>query len=330
MTVHSPPARRVSPLPLPLPLRRALARRLLALACTSALLSCGELVTSPALVGTIRVEALSYHGAPLPDVRATLYLGDRHFGYAETNASGRATFSRVTQGTYGVFVSIPPEYAFLDEVAALPRGQFAVPLVVRSGSDTTVSFTLLKRGAGTVEISVVDSLGAPVSGINVVLYTPVGIVRSAPTNAAGLATFLPINFGLYGVFVTPPPWLGVPGSPTKYLQGLLVEKDAVTSGTIVLPTCRFTLRVLVLDDADQPVTGHPVEVYNYLEVLLNGVTGADGRVTFTQVGCQGLGVRVTPRPGFTIVNTQGQGYTDGITTTHNVDVDVTLHVVRTP
>jgi hypothetical protein len=309
--------------------RARVARGLLACGLAGAL-ACGELVTSPALVGTIRVEALSRQGAPLPGIKAILYNGDRHLGYALTDAAGRATFSRVTMGTYGVFMALPSEYAGLDEISTAPRNDFAAPLNVRAGSDTTLAFTFLRRGYGSLVAEVEDSTGAPIAGITVHLYNAAAILASLPTDVAGRVTFEPLLFGNYGVFVAPPDSLGVTGSPPIYRDGLFVDRDYVATASFVLARCQGTVQVLVEDDLNAPVVGHPVELYSYDGVRGSATTGLDGRATLANVACGEYGVRARPRDGYTIVDAAGEGYVDGLVLGNGALVNATVRVVRIP
>ncbi len=310
---------------------RARLTRTAALAASLAVAACGELVTDPPLQGTIRVRATSRQGAPLPGIKAILYNNTRHFGYAYTDADGNATLHRVTMGTYGVYMAVPTDYVGFDEVGLGPRNDFAVPLTVRSGSDTSLSFTFLRRGAGGMVVTAVDTAGDPVRGLIVHLYNPTQVLSSVATNTDGQITFYGLPFGPYGIWTQPPDSLGVPGSPPIVRDtGLFIDRDHVAQVRLVVPRCLGEVRTLVLDQAMQPVAGYPVSLYTHIAVRSTLNTGPDGIARFLNVPCGGYGVYVIGQPGFTVDPSRGSGVDDGITVAHKSLVQSTLRVTRRP
>ncbi len=293
--------------------------------------ACGELVTDPPLEGTLRVRALSRQGLPLPGIKAILYNGNRHFGYATTRADGSATFHRVPMGTYGIYMALPPDHVGFDEVGLGPRRDVAVPLHVRSGSDTTLNFSFLRRGEGAIAVTVVDSTAAPVQGLIVHLYNPTRVLTSVLTDPSGRVVFYGLPFGPYGLWIQPPDSLGVARSPAIVRDtGLFIDRDHVAQVRIVVPRCLGEARVLVLDQSSQPVVGYPVSLYTAVAVRTTLPTGTDGRARFPTLPCGGYGAFIIPSPGFSVDPSRGHGFDDGLTVTKNAFVQITLRVTRLP
>lgn len=314
---------------------RTVSRRLSLMAVAVATLgmavACGELVTSPALEGTIRIEARSRQGAPLPGIKAILYTGSTHLGYAITDSKGNATLRRVPAGTYGVLMALPSEYIGFDEVGLGPRKAVAAPIRIRSQSDTTLAFTFLRPGYGTIVATVVDSAGNPFAGLQVNLYNHLSVLQRQPTDVQGTARFDVVPFGAYGVFVQAPDTLGLPGGQTVFVDtGLFIDRDQVGTARVVLARCQGEVAVVVRDDVGALVPGYRVELYTWVAVKRSGVTGPDGRVRFQNLACDAFGVQVLGAPGYTVIPTRGNGFEDGINLTHRAVIEKTLRVVRIP
>lgn len=312
--------------------RRLLAAPLVAsLIATALLLGCGELITDPPLEGTLRVRALSRQGAPLPGIKAILFNGNRHFGYAITSADGSAVFHRVPRGTYGIYMALPADHVGFDEVGLGPRRDVAVPLRVRSGTDTTLAFTFLRRGSGGMVLTVVDSAATPVQGLVMHLYNSTRVLNSVLTDTNGQITFYGLPFGAYGLWTQPPDSLGVRGSPAIVRDtGLFIDRDHVAQVRIVVPRCLGEARVLVLDQMMQPVVGYPVALYTAAAVRTTLPTGADGRARFPNLPCGGYGAFVINQPGFSVDPSRGNGFDDGLTIQHLGLAQTTLRVTRLP
>ncbi len=306
--------------------RLGLAAALLAVLATVA---CENLLTRPIIYGTVRVQALSRSGAPLPGIGVELFTSFRPMGYATTDAQGRATFPRVPRAQYGIAMHLPADYADLSELSPVPPGTIVAGINVDTGTDTTIHFTFARRGNGALEAEVVDIAdGTPLGGITVTFYSANGIVGSRFTDAAGVARMEPLPFGQYGAFVLPPDTLGVPGLAGVFVDGLVVDRDVVQRAHFAIARCQGTISVQVADQDLMAVADHPVLLYTGAGVKRTVNTGLDGRVTFHSVFCGQYGVMAGPREGYDWVG--GIGYVDGLNLVEDDSLDVTLRVRRLP
>lgn len=294
------------------------------------LAACDSLLTRPIPYATVRVQAVSRSGAPLPGIRAELYTSFRPMGYAVTDAAGRAVFTRVPKGNYGVLMLPPPEYALLSELLPVPAGNVIDGLQLSAGLDTTVHFVFARRGPGALEALVVDSANAPIRGIEVTLYRSSGILGKRVTNLDGLARFDSVAFGQYGVFVVPPDSIGAPSSAPMFRDGLAVDADVVPRARFVIDRCLGSIRATVLDGAGAPAAGVNVRLYRSSGVARSGVTGTDGSWTFADVACGNWGVQLSGTPGYSYNFVRGEGFVDGLQLTRGATLGATLRVTRDP
>lgn len=304
--------------------RRALALLVLALAAAG----CDSLLTRPIIYGTVRVEARSRSGEPLPGIRAELYTSFRPMGYAVTDANGRAVFSRVPRAQYGVSMRLPAEYALLSELTMAPPGDRVDGINIDVGSDTTLFFTFARRGLGALEAEVVDLGGAPIGGITVTFYGTGGILGERFTNATGIARIDSVPFGQYGAWVTPPDSLGVTGQTTIFRDGLAVDRDIVPRARFEIARCQGTIVTTVRDQSDATVSGIPVSLYSGAGTKSTITTDAAGAASIANVTCGNWGVLLGAAPGFTSVAAPGQGFQDGLQVTAGATVVAGLRVVR--
>lgn len=293
-------------------------------------LGCESLLTREAPYGTVRVEALSRSGVPLPDIGVQLYTGRRPMGYATTDASGRAVFRQVPPGNYGLFLSLPQEqYADLSEFSGGPPTNFRDRIRVDAGFDSTFGFTFARRGPGSIAAAVRDSAGAAIPGIRVDFYRSSGIVGGRLTGADGIARMDSVPIGVYGAIIAPPDWLGVPGAPIQFRDGLIVDRDIVPTVQFVLATCFGGITAQVRDQDDAPVTG--IEVLRYSAVgniERRALTDAAGTVAFPQVPCGEHGVALQPMAGYTVSFVRDSGFVDGLVITRGAALGATLRAIR--
>lgn len=303
--------------------------RLLVVAlAASAVAGCDALLTRPIPYGTVRVEALSRSGAPLPGIRALLYTSFRPMGYAVTDAQGRAVFSRVPRANYGVLMLLPPEYALLSEFSSAPPGDFADGIEVDAGVDTTLRFVFVRRGLGAIEAEVVDLDGDPLGGITVTFFGPSGILGERFTNAGGIARIDSVPFGRYSASVSPPDSLGIVGQTSIERDGLLVDRDVTPRPRFEIPSCLGTIVATVRDQFNATVGDFPVSLYSSAGIKRTISTGAGGAATFADVACGNWGLLLGDAPGFSVTFERGLGFQDGLQLLAGATVQAELRVQR--
>jgi len=122
-------------------------------------------------------------GASLPGAKLTLYDPKSTRGAVTTDATGRASFSNVPFGVYGVILERP---LFYRDYRAPGDSLYSARdnLIVDDGSRDSVSF-VLRKCAGTLRVFAQDEFGLPVPGAPVLFYTASQQLGVRPTGADG-------------------------------------------------------------------------------------------------------------------------------------------------
>jgi hypothetical protein len=303
-------------------------RALVLLLVALAVAGCDALLTRPIPYGTVRVEAVSRSGVPLPGIRAEIYTSFRPMGYAITDAEGRAVFSRVPRANYGVVMHLPSDYALLSEFLAVPPGDRVDGLNIDAGVDTTLRFVFARRGLGALEAEVVNLQGTPLRGITVTFYSSSGILGERFTNESGIARLDSVPFGQYGAWVLPPDSLGVVGQSAIFRDGLAVDRDFTPRPRFEIQSCMGTIVATVRDQADAAVAGFPVQLYSGAGIKRTVSTGTAGSATFASVACGNWGLLLGDAPGFFVVFERGLGFQDGLQLTAGATIESELRVQR--
>lgn len=294
------------------------------------LLACDGVLTDPAPYGTVRVVARTRDGAALPGIGAELYTGPRPIGYGTTDTAGSIAWMLVPEGRYGVLLTLPDSYTTIGALSGAPGGDQVDDVPVAATSDTTLTFTLLRKGPGRVESQVVDEAGVPLAGMPVGLFSPRGIIAERRTDATGHATFADVPYGNYGVFTVPPDSFGVPNAAWIVRDGLLVDRGYAATATLRMPRCTGRLVVTVRDQLNQPLPGFAVRRFTATRVWPAVATGADGIATISQVICGEYGVYVEAQAGFTVPWARDTAYVDGLAVTSGATRTAALRALRLP
>ena len=155
---------------------------------------CFEPLLSPSQYATVRVTTSTPDGTPVPEVRLTLYTGQRPIEYAVSDADGGYVFERVPPGNYGVLAHFPDEFRDPSESPYLVKDA----LFVEAGEEVSVVMSQ-SRCVGAVTLTVRDSTGRPGRAVPVSLYSSDGPVAQGVTDAAGGARFAGLSCREYGI-----------------------------------------------------------------------------------------------------------------------------------
>jgi hypothetical protein len=223
----------------------------------------------------------------------------------------------------------------METLVSVPRSNIADELLVQGDTLKPVRFTFLKRGPGAVVVRIVQTTGAPLSGVSVTLYDPAAIRATARTDATGMVVFNPVPFGVYGVSVARPflfrDFKTLGDSAGAFRDDLIVDAGARDSISFVLTKCAGLIRVSAVDQNGAPVLGSTAVVYTATSELAGQQTGADGRATFGDLPCvTQIGVRITAPAGYSVVQGRGTSFFDGLTFSVGQAVDVNFRLVKLP
>ena len=181
------------------------------------------------------------------------------------------------------------------------------------GSDQTFSFSV-ERCSGTVRASVQDASGAPVAGHPLRLYSSTETLETGDTGADGLAVFDSIDCGgPRGLaLVETPGWSFEEGRGSSFYDGISVTQGSDQTFSFSVERCSGEIGVRVEDEGGTPVSGATLELYAAGRTWNQGVTGADGLLTFTQACGMEIGVRVVPPSGYSVPEGRGSSFYDGL------------------
>jgi len=295
------------------------------------LAGCSALITDAVLQGRIIVDVKSRQGAPLSDVRLILFRGDRQLEYARTDSLGRVTFREVPRGTYGVFAVLEEPVRGLGALGTgQPEGNVKAPVEIVGGDEAPVAFTLLKFGTGSFEALVRDTDSLPIGNVEIVAYTSTAVIGTKRSNAEGVVRFDSIPFGAFGAYAIVPESIGGPGIAPINRQGMFFDAGHFERRTYTIARCRGTITTRVLDQANVPVVDYPVALYTATTFQRRVQTNATGNAVFTQVGCGDYFVTAEAKAGFSVTNTRGLGFQDGLRVTLGASLTPTLRVTRVP
>ena len=292
---------------------------------------CSALITDAVLQGRIVVDVKTRQGTPLRDVRLVLFRGDRHLDYARTDSRGRVTFREVPRGTYGVFAVLEEPVRGLGALGTgQPEGNVRAPVNIVGGDEAPVAFTLLKFGTGSFEALVRDTDSLPIGNVEIVAYTPTGFIGTKRSNAEGVVRFDSIPFGAFGAYAIVPESIGGLGIAPINRQGMFFDAGHFERRTYTIARCRGTITTRVLDQSNVPVVDYPVALFTATAFQRRVQTDASGNAVFTQVGCGDYFVTAEDKTGFSVTNTRGLGFQDGLRITISASLTPTLRVNRLP
>ncbi len=292
---------------------------------------CSALVTDALLQGRIAVELKTRQGAPLRDVRLTLFRGTRQLEYARTDSLGRVLFRDVPRGTYGILAELKEPIRGLGALGTGGGdGNVRMPINIVGGEEAAVAMTLLKFGTGRFEAAVRDNDSLPLRNIEVVAYTSTAILGSKRSDSLGIVRFDSVPFGPFGAYAIVPDSIGGPGVAPINIQGMFFDAGHFEGRTYTITRCRGTITTRVLDQANAAVPDHPVALFTATEFRRRVNTDASGTAVFTRVPCGEYFVTADSKAGFAVTYERGLGFQDGLGITLGASLTPTLRVTRLP
>jgi hypothetical protein len=187
---------------------------------------CLGLDVVPYEYGSVRVTVQDGSGQPLPEVHVLLYSPQGVVDTGVTDAAGQVLFKLVPRGNFGVRAQAPAGY-----VAKPGTKDYADGLKVDRATDLDVHLTFVPDCCATVRAHVVDTGGAPLAGVQVILYDAVATRDVKATGADGTAVFTGLTSGGYGVRGVPPQGYAVPAGGKDFVDGigLTIGKDTTVT-----------------------------------------------------------------------------------------------------
>lgn len=298
---------------------------ILATASSVAVAACDQLATSPSRYAAVEVQTMRRDGTPVPAVPLTLATGLRIMGYDTTDANGNARFNRVPEGpAYGVLAGVPAGYARLEDLLGGAVSDF-VSFDLHRDSLPVARFQFLKIGPGTAIAKVVDQASAPMSGIDVELYSPTQVIGRQKTATDGHATFSPMPFGNYGVRVyRPDAYRDLDESPSIHVDGLVIEDGVTETRTLALQLCVGSITLTVSNPTFGAGANIRTQLFRATGMVDARRTGTDGTVRYADIACDRYGVRVLPSAEWVLINGRGTEFLDGLVVKRGTALNVSL------
>lgn len=294
-------------------------------------LGCDRLLTDPLRYGTVDVAVTRRNGEPVEGALLLLYTGPRSVQYARSGPDGTFRFTEVPfGGPYGVTLSPPAGYVFLESVIGGTSTSVVANLTVNSDPIAPLRFTLLRDGPGSIIVLATEPAGTPVGGIEASLYDSKSVLQRAVTGLDGRVVFGDVPLGLHGVnFKRPSGFYDFGENPYVAIDGQLVESGTLDTIKLTLPRCQGEVQTRVVDENGHAVANIPVSLYTAARTIAETLTGADGSATFAKIDCGEYGVLLGRRIGYTATLTRGAGFVDGVRVTRAAPRPAATLQVRT-
>ncbi len=307
-------------------------RRFAVLGLAIAATACDAWVTKPVRYNTVVATVHQRNGTPVSGVPLVLYTGDRPMGYGKTDPAGEYVFERVPQGLYGVQLIADSSFVPIENVIRGPVSTVLAGFDLTHDSTVHATFTVLRRGPGSVEVRVVGDSGAPLGGVDVEIFDPRRVAARGTTGTNGIALFQDIPFGLYGVRITHPPrfrdFVVLNDSLYTVRDGIVVDEGSTESLRFPLTKCAGTINVRVSDQNDAPVPLVTAALFGAGVGQVQRSSSA-GIITFTDVPCvQELGVQINPPEGYSVAVGRGFNVIDGIKVTNRSVASISFRVQK--
>lgn len=279
--------------------------------------------------GTVTAKVVDQASAPLPDVDVELYSSTQVISRQKTATDGRALFSPVPFGSYGVRAFRPDAYRDQGESQTLEVDG----LVIEEGATETRTLAL-QRCMGSITLTVSNPTFGAGANIRTQLFSAIRVVDARRTGTDGAVRYADVTCGGYGVRLLPSAeWVVIPGRGTEFLDGLIVNRGSTR--TVSLPgqynTCRGSLRVTATDPLGTAVPAMPVVLStSYDDPVVTQSTSATGITVFDALGCgPERTVNITAPSGWTATPGRGGTYLDGLLVTNGSTVNVRFTLTRT-
>ncbi|MBM3908276.1 MAG: carboxypeptidase regulatory-like domain-containing protein [Gemmatimonadetes bacterium] len=275
---------------------------------------CDQLVTTPLRYGTVEVSVTRRNGDKLANVPMHLFTGQRIMAYGKTDSTGIMRFERVPEGpAYAVRVERASGFEFIENLLGGTVNDAVIGMKVRRDSISTVRFTLLKIGPGTIEAQVTEPGGAPVAGVKLELYRPSGVIREGVAGTNGRLSFDAVPFGQYGVRAyRPKAYRDLDEPLTVWTDGVVVEGGVTAVAPLSMAPCRGTIDVRVTDPVYGAASGVRLLLFTVEGVVDSVRTAADGSARFTTPFCSDFGVRAIANGDWRFASARGSEFVDGL------------------
>ena len=144
------------------------------------------------------------------------------------------------------------------------------------------------------------------------LYSSTETLELISTGADGVAVLDSINCGNLGIaLVQRPGWTFQEGRGLSFYDGISVINQSDQGFSFSVESCSGEVGSRVEDQNSDPVTGALLELYATNRTWDQDGTDADGALTFTGACGMEVGVKITPRAGYTVQQGRGFSFFDG-------------------
>ena len=278
--------------------------------------------------GTVVTRITDDAGSPVASADVDLYTATGVLQRSKTATDGRAVFSAVPYGLYGVRTVRTAAYRDLEE----PEFLWKDGLLVEEGGTVDASLAL-ERCQGTINVHVVDPARGDAAGVATYLFMRNGILDSTRTASDGRVKFAVPMCGDFGVrIVGNADWRVTPGRGTEFADGLIINRGTTRDVTFPVQynSCRGAVRVTIVDGSGVMVSGASVVLYTAGTAASTTMMASDGMVTFSDLACAPpeRGVRVIPPAGWSVAP-NASDHADGLVVTNGGVLDVRFTLART-
>ncbi len=228
-------------------------------------------IVNEKIKSSIEITKTDKYSNPLSGCKISLYREDNALvDSLITGIDGKAKFENVVYGNYYYKEEIAPIGYILDnnkyDVSVLINGEEIVKNI--QNEKIKINISVLKT----------DENGVPLAGCTIGLYgSDDTLISSLVTDLNGAAKFTDVEYGTYYV------------KEIEAAEGYLINNNAFdilpsetdVSITIVNDIIKGSLKILKVNDADTPLSGCAISLFNNKDVLIGTVTtGDDGIALF--------------------------------------------------
>jgi len=256
--------------------------------------------------GTLSFNKTTHKGLPLSGGEFTLSgtaFDSTEVTIKAASVNGVVTFENVPLGTYTIRETKAPAGYYLSDtvltatVSYADADKLAVETAVTP--NVLVNDPIPGEHFGSISFNKTDETGRPLAGAEFGLYNSDGVmVQSAVSQNNGIVSFTQVTLGTYTIREIKAPDGYIPS--TREVTAVIEDDgDFIDGGTFVNDAIYGSIRIVkTTEDKTTPLSGARLALYKKGEttVIAEGVSGADGIVTFDNIPYGDYVIRETQAP----------------------------------